>query len=76
MVEAVKNPAKIRAGIAGSHARWGDRRIVRLDNLPSEVAAVIRALVSAAETAKADPVIETTGAGQEARRDAGEPSAV
>lgn len=52
MVEAVKDPAKVRAGVAGSRARWGERRIVRLDSLDPAVAAVIRALVAAEASAR------------------------
>lgn len=45
-----------RAKVA-ARARWGDVRVVRLDNLEPSVAAVIRALVAAqkaADEAKAD----------------------
>ena len=54
MVEAVKDPRKVKAGQAGSRARWGEKRVVRLDSLPPEVASVIRQLVAASEAAAPD----------------------
>lgn len=52
MVEAVKDPAKVRAGKAGSASRWGPKRIVRLSEVDPTVAAAIRALVEADRRAK------------------------
>ena len=56
MVEAVKDPQKVKAGKAGSASRWGpDGRVVRLDNLDpitSEiVVSILRARRNAAEAA-------------------------
>jgi len=54
MVEAVKDPRKVRAGKAGSRARWGEHgRIVRLDNLAAPVRAAVVALIEADRAAKA-----------------------
>ena len=49
-----KDPVKSRAGAIGARARWGPRRVVRLDALPPEVAGVVRALVDAATAEKAE----------------------
>lgn len=49
MTVATKDPRKVKAGIAGSAARWGGRRIVRLDALDPTVRAVIVNLVETAE---------------------------
>ncbi len=48
---APKDPQKVTAGRAAMAARWGPRRHIALDALPSAVANVIRLLVSAAEAA-------------------------
>jgi hypothetical protein len=60
MVGAVKNPAKVKAGLAGSASRWGAPRIARLDALPPSVASAIRALIDAAsaENAKAASAVD------------------
>jgi hypothetical protein len=52
MVEADKDPRKVKAGRIGSRARWGEPRIVRLDALAPTVAMAIRALVEADLNAK------------------------
>jgi hypothetical protein len=44
----VKDPAKVRAGTAGMLARWGPRRIVRLDDLDPAVRQAVLTLVEAA----------------------------
>lgn len=49
MVEAVKDPAKVRAGQAGALSRWGPQRIVRLDSLDPRVRAAVVALIRADE---------------------------
>jgi hypothetical protein len=69
LVSATKDPIKVRAGIIGAHKRWGPTRIVRLDQLDSDTARLIRALL--AQT-KAVPVVETPGTATEARRDTDE----
>lgn len=51
MVEAVKNPGKVRAGRIGARVRWGEQRVVRLDSLDPRVAAAVRALIAADEAA-------------------------
>lgn len=45
--------ARSRAGKQGSAARWGPRRIVRLDTLDPATAGVIRAILRAQENAAA-----------------------
>jgi hypothetical protein len=52
VVEAVKNPLKIKAGHAGAAKRWGPPRHARLDDLPPEQRALVLALIEAARAAK------------------------
>lgn len=78
MLQTVKDPRKVKAGRIGSRARWGERRIVRLDALHPSVAAAVRALVAADQAAKqeAAPVSETPGtASAEVQRASAERSA-
>lgn len=53
MPQAVKDPRKVKAGKAGSRARWGERRVARLDNLDPSVRAAVLALIAADQAAKA-----------------------
>jgi hypothetical protein len=46
-------------GTLGARTRWGPPRIVRLDQLDSDTARLIRALLAQTETAS--PVSETSG---------------
>lgn len=47
-----KNPVKVRAGQAAALARWGpERRVVRLDTLPTEYRRAVMALLDAARKA-------------------------
>jgi hypothetical protein len=41
-----KNENKARAGRIGAERRWGPRRVVRLDELDSDTARLIRALLA------------------------------
>ena len=41
------------SGLRGARSRWGEPRIVRIDQLDPSVAAAVRALVRADESAKA-----------------------
>ena len=51
---APKNETKVRAGRAGAAARWGPGpRVVRLTDLPSPVADVVRAILAAQDHAAA-----------------------
>jgi hypothetical protein len=49
MVEALKDPVKVKAGQAGARSRWGPQRIVRLDNLDPDTQRLIRALLAQSE---------------------------
>lgn len=51
-----KNPAKQRAGRIGARAKWGEPRILRLDELTNEQRRLVRAVLEASEAAA---VIET-----------------
>jgi hypothetical protein len=43
---SIKDPAKVRAGQAGAASRWGEYgRIVRLDDLTTDQARLVRALI-------------------------------
>lgn len=65
----------VERGRLGGRARWGPRRIVRLDELDVRVAAAVRALIAADEAAKkAAPTDENVGTAVEVRRAAGERS--
>jgi hypothetical protein len=69
MVEAVKDPRRVAAGKAGMRARWGEPRIVRLDELTPMQARLVRALVDAAKIEKAATEIQSPVAAEEDRRD-------
>jgi hypothetical protein len=73
LVTATKDPTKVRAGTIGARVRWGEPRVVRLDDLTPSQKRLVLALIAAARE-EAGPVSETTGTGQEARRVAGEPT--
>jgi hypothetical protein len=60
LVSAVKDPVKVRAGSIGARRRWGERRIVRLDDLTAPQRRLVLALVDAARK-ETTPVIETSG---------------
>lgn len=71
MAQAVKDPVKVKAGIAGSRARWGERRVVRLDQLDADTARLIRALLAQRPTqseAASDSETLTARAGVEHAR--------
>lgn len=46
MVSKDKDPARVRAGKIAARARWGDLRVVRLDQVDADTARLIRALVN------------------------------
>jgi hypothetical protein len=71
LVSATKDPIKVRAGAIGAERRWGPRRVVRLDQLDTDTARLIRALLAQKEAA---PVVSetSTGTAMEVRRAAGE----
>jgi hypothetical protein len=48
-----------------ARARWGPPRVVRLDSLPPQQAAAIRAFLAVAGAEKASPVSETSEDAQE-----------
>lgn len=50
MVSA-KNPAKVRAGQIGARARWGEQRVLRLDQLGADERRLVAALLAAKHTA-------------------------
>ena len=55
MSEAVvreKDPRLVEAGRRGMRSRWGPRRVLRLDTLPSPVRAAIEAMVNAEQAAR------------------------
>lgn len=54
MVSTDKDPAKVRAGQIGARRRWGEQRVIHLDQLSPEQARLVRALVAAAKAARAD----------------------
>ena len=58
MVSATKDPAKVRAGLIGARARWGDQpaRVVRLDDLTAPQRRLVLALVAAAREEAATEV--------------------
>lgn len=48
LLVSAKNPVRVRAGQIGARVRWGEPRVVRLDDLTSEQRALVMALVNAA----------------------------
>jgi hypothetical protein len=68
---AVKDPKRVRAGQASARARWGEPRILRLDQLSPTKQALIRALIALDEDAarsgneKAASIVDTLAAGPE-----------
>lgn len=53
MPETPKNPVKVRAGLSGARARWGEYpRVARLDALDPRVRAAVLALIRADEAAR------------------------
>lgn len=70
MLTAPKDPAKVRAGKAGSRARWGEPRRVRLDALSEPVRLAVVALIEADTQARAAmqseaPTVDETAVGAE-----------
>ena len=55
-----KNPVLSDAGRRGARRRWGEQRVLRLDDLEAPYRRAVLALIAAAEAAKA----ETPGSGQ------------
>lgn len=52
MTVQTKNPVKVRAGIAGAKARWGEQpRTIRLTDYDADTARLIRILVANAAKA-------------------------
>ncbi len=62
MVSAIKNPDKQRAGQIGALTRWGEPRLVRLDELSGPqrqvVVALVDALKQSAPAANAETLLE------------------
>jgi hypothetical protein len=54
-VSHVKDPLRVEIGKRAMRARWGPRRVIRLDQLHPTVADAIRALVAADEAARSTP---------------------
>jgi hypothetical protein len=57
MTEAVvreKDPRLVEAGRKGMRSRWGERRVVRLDQLDADTRRLVLALVAQAEARPAD----------------------
>lgn len=50
----VKNPKMVAAGRLNARARWGDQRVVRLDELTPESRRLVLALIEAAKNGRAD----------------------
>ena len=57
----MKDAVKVRAGTIGARRRWGEPRVLRLDQLSPEQRRLVLALV---EAAKAAPEPAGGGAGQ------------
>ncbi len=78
-MEAVKDPRKVRAGQAGSRARWAGHipRALRMDELTQPQRELVLALIHAVKAAdeKATPVIETPDVAQTDGNTSDEPSA-
>lgn len=51
MVSEAKNPVKVRAGQIGARKRWGERRILRLDQLDPDERRLIQAILTAKRNA-------------------------
>jgi hypothetical protein len=47
LIQTIKDPAKVRAGHVGARQRWGEPRILRLDELTPTQRRVILALIGA-----------------------------
>lgn len=66
---AAKNLGKVRGGQIGARRRWGEPRIVRLDDLTPPQRRLVLALVDAARKEASSSVSETSPElAQEARR--------
>ncbi len=50
MVALAKDPTKVAAGTLGARARWGEPRVIRLDDLTAPQRRLVLALVSAAKS--------------------------
>ena len=53
MPETVKDPQKVHAGRLGALKRWGEPRVVRLDEMTPDQRRLVLALVDAAKKAPA-----------------------
>ena len=53
MATDIKDPIKVRAGQIGARKRWGEPRLVRLDDLTMAQRQLVMALVDAARSQKA-----------------------
>jgi hypothetical protein len=47
-VAPLKDPAKVRVGMLGARARWGEPRTVRIDDLTPDQRRLVLALIDAA----------------------------
>jgi hypothetical protein len=60
-----KDPARVAAGLKGARRRWGEPRVLRLDQIDHRIRSAILALIAADEAArKAD----SDGSPQEVER--------
>lgn len=50
-IERTKDPRRVAGGRAGARKRWGEPRIVRLDELTAEQRRLVLALITAAKSA-------------------------
>lgn len=57
MVSPVKDPAKVRAGQIGMRKRWGEPRVVRLDDLTDDQRAIVRALVDMVRSPRTEKAV-------------------
>jgi hypothetical protein len=74
--QSSKDPRRVRAGQAGMRARWGEPRVLRIDDLQPNERRLVLALVEAVRSEKAAPVGETSGtADAGGRRHVVEPTA-
>lgn len=60
MVSVDKDPKKVRAGLASARSRWGEKRVIRLDELTPERRRLVIALVEAVRSEQ--PTNEETAA--------------
>jgi hypothetical protein len=68
-MSAEKNPVFVESGRRAARKRWGEQRILRLDELRPEARRLVMALVEAdAENKKAAPTGEKVETAKEAHR--------